>query len=185
MADLVVSPTGVIKTNPIQSLPEKSRSQDLRSTQDSRRQPQTLAPTTVASLSGTQPLVDQSSSAANFGIPLAKNNILPQIPRLELPPLAPAETYLPNGNLTATVKFVKPAQGILTSGYGMRWGRMHRGIDIAAPVGTPIIASATGVVVTAGWNSGGYGNLVEIRHRMAVLPSMLTIIASWLGWVRK
>lgn len=41
---------------------------------------------------------------------------------------------------------------------------MHKGIDIAAPIGTPIIASAQGQVISAGWNSGGYGNLVEIRH---------------------
>jgi murein DD-endopeptidase MepM/ murein hydrolase activator NlpD len=51
-----------------------------------------------------------------------------------------------------------------TSGYGWRWGRMHRGIDIAGPVGTPIMAAASGVVVRSGWNSGGYGNLVDIRH---------------------
>jgi murein DD-endopeptidase MepM/ murein hydrolase activator NlpD len=60
--------------------------------------------------------------------------------------------------------YVWPAQGVLTSGYGWRWGRMHRGIDIAGPVGTPIVAAASGVVVQAGWNSGGYGNLVDIRH---------------------
>lgn len=60
--------------------------------------------------------------------------------------------------------YVWPAQGVLTSGYGWRWGRMHRGIDIAGPVGTPIMAAAAGVVVRSGWNSGGYGNLVDIRH---------------------
>ncbi|MEM0980266.1 MAG: M23 family metallopeptidase, partial [Cyanobacteria bacterium P01_H01_bin.58] len=54
--------------------------------------------------------------------------------------------------------------GVLTSGYGWRWGRMHRGIDVAGPVGTPIFAAAPGVVTRSGWNSGGYGNLVEIRH---------------------
>jgi len=62
-------------------------------------------------------------------------------------------------------RFIQPAQGILTSGYGWRWGRMHRGIDIAGPVGTPILASAAGEVVFSGWNNGGYGNLVEIRHQ--------------------
>ena len=41
---------------------------------------------------------------------------------------------------------------------------MHRGIDVAGPVGTPIVAAAMGVVEQAGWNSGGYGNIVEIRH---------------------
>ncbi|NJK27720.1 MAG: M23 family metallopeptidase, partial [Coleofasciculaceae cyanobacterium SM2_3_26] len=53
---------------------------------------------------------------------------------------------------------------MLTSGYGPRWGRMHKGIDIAAPVGTPIVAAAAGVVTYSRWNSGGYGNLVIIRH---------------------
>ena len=60
--------------------------------------------------------------------------------------------------------YVWPTQGTLTSGYGWRWGRMHQGIDIAGPVGTPVMAAAPGVVVRSGWNSGGYGNLVDIRH---------------------
>ena len=57
-----------------------------------------------------------------------------------------------------------PATGTLTSRFGRRWGRMHKGIDIAGPVGTPIDAAADGTVIAAGWNAGGYGNLVEIRH---------------------
>lgn len=60
--------------------------------------------------------------------------------------------------------FIYPAQGILTSGYGWRWGRLHKGIDIAAPIGTPIRAAASGTVTFAGWNEGGYGNLVEVQH---------------------
>ncbi len=60
--------------------------------------------------------------------------------------------------------YVWPTQGTVTSGYGWRWGRMHRGVDVAGPVGTPVVAAAMGVVEQAGWNSGGYGNLVDIRH---------------------
>jgi murein DD-endopeptidase MepM/ murein hydrolase activator NlpD len=63
-----------------------------------------------------------------------------------------------------TIGFSWPAAGKLTSRYGRRWGRMHKGIDIAGPVGTPINAAADGTVVISGWHSGGYGNLVEVRH---------------------
>ncbi|MGB3788809.1 MAG: peptidoglycan DD-metalloendopeptidase family protein [Phormidesmis sp.] len=60
--------------------------------------------------------------------------------------------------------YIWPTRGTLTSGYGWRWGRMHRGVDVAGPVGTPVVAAGSGVVENAGWNSGGYGNMVEIRH---------------------
>lgn len=50
-----------------------------------------------------------------------------------------------------------------TSGFGPRWGRMHEGHDWAGGTGTPIHATADGVVVHAG-RQGGYGNLVKIRH---------------------
>lgn len=81
----------------------------------------------------------------------------------QVPPLLEQEQYLPDSPQVFD-GYVWPARGTLTSGYGPRWGRMHRGIDIAAPTGTPIHAAASGEVVSSGWNSGGYGNLVEIRH---------------------
>lgn len=81
----------------------------------------------------------------------------------ELPPLSIPDNYLPHAPMQFT-GYIWPSKGVLTSGYGRRWGRMHRGIDIAAPIGTPIIAAAPGEVITAGWNSGGYGKLVKVRH---------------------
>ncbi|XGV96046.1 MAG: peptidoglycan DD-metalloendopeptidase family protein [Leptolyngbya sp. BL-A-14] len=81
----------------------------------------------------------------------------------DLPPIGSVDSYLP-GNSGKFNGYIWPAKGLLTSGFGWRWGRMHKGIDIAAPVGTPVFAAAAGVVITAGWNSGGYGNMVEIQH---------------------
>jgi len=52
-----------------------------------------------------------------------------------------------------------------TSPFGRRWGRAHEGIDMAAPVGTPIYATAEGTVIFAGWQRG-YGNLIKIRHEL-------------------
>jgi murein DD-endopeptidase MepM/ murein hydrolase activator NlpD len=72
---------------------------------------------------------------------------------------------------TIAIPSVEPVHGTnFTSGYGVRSdpfkGRaaMHAGIDLAGPHGTPIYATADGTVERAEWNSGGYGNLVEITH---------------------
>jgi len=81
----------------------------------------------------------------------------------ELPPLSSPEQYLPNSPQKFD-GYIWPAEGVFTSGYGRRWGRMHKGIDIAAPIGTPIVASAPGEVVVAGWNNGGYGKWVKLQH---------------------
>ena len=66
----------------------------------------------------------------------------------------------------STMPAIWPTTGVVTSPYGLRWGGtdFHPGIDIANDMGTPIVATADGVVVVAGWNSGGYGNMVDIDH---------------------
>ena len=62
-----------------------------------------------------------------------------------------------------------------TSGFGVRsdpfrhGAAMHPGIDLAAPYGTPVYATADGTVLRSGWNSGGYGNLVEIDHGRGIV----------------
>ena len=56
-----------------------------------------------------------------------------------------------------------PVNGPVVSPFGMRWGRMHEGIDIGVGYGTPIHAAASGTVVFSGW-MGGYGNFVIIDH---------------------
>ena len=56
-----------------------------------------------------------------------------------------------------------PVSGPVTSPFGYRWGRLHAGIDIGVPYGTPIHAAASGTVVLAGW-TGGYGNYTCIDH---------------------
>jgi len=69
--------------------------------------------------------------------------------------------YIPSGRPVAKLA--------LTSNFGVRsdpfngGARMHKGIDIPGPVGTPIYATADGIVSRAGWASG-YGNLVQISH---------------------
>lgn len=70
----------------------------------------------------------------------------------------------------ATGSMVWPACGRLTSSYGPRWGRMHRGQDIAAPRGTAIYAAQSGTVVFAQRKSG-YGNLVLIDHHNGIITA--------------
>ena len=60
--------------------------------------------------------------------------------------------------------YIKPINGgRFTSGYGKRWGRLHKGVDWAVPVGTKVFASSAGTVVRADYN-GGYGLCVLIQH---------------------
>jgi murein DD-endopeptidase MepM/ murein hydrolase activator NlpD len=70
---------------------------------------------------------------------------------------APAPVRQGSGQL------VWPVNGPVVSGFGQRWGRLHAGVDIAVPSGTPIRAADSGRVVLMGW-VGGYGNYTCIQH---------------------
>ncbi|MEO0213933.1 MAG: peptidoglycan DD-metalloendopeptidase family protein [candidate division WOR-3 bacterium] len=69
---------------------------------------------------------------------------------------------------------IPPIKGVFSSGFGIRKDpftggiEFHKGIDISAPTGTPIVATADGVVEYAGWNSEGYGNQVVIDHENGI-----------------
>jgi murein DD-endopeptidase MepM/ murein hydrolase activator NlpD len=73
---------------------------------------------------------------------------------------------------TAPVKpgsgqLIWPVNGPIVSPFGMRWGRLHAGVDIAVPAGTPIRAADSGRVVLMGW-VGGYGNYTCVQHNASL-----------------
>jgi murein DD-endopeptidase MepM/ murein hydrolase activator NlpD len=78
--------------------------------------------------------------------------------------LAANSGALPAGPVRAgSGMFIWPVNGPVVSGFGMRWGQMHEGIDIAVPTGTQVRAAASGTVSIAGVE-GGYGNYTCIDH---------------------
>jgi murein DD-endopeptidase MepM/ murein hydrolase activator NlpD len=59
-------------------------------------------------------------------------------------------------------RWVRPFWGVFTSGFGMRWGRLHAGIDLAGPYGAAIVAATDGCITYAG-PEGGYGEVMRIN----------------------
>jgi peptidoglycan DL-endopeptidase CwlO len=78
-----------------------------------------------------------------------------------------ASAPLPAGPIRyGSGQLIWPVDGPVVSGFGPRWGRMHEGIDIAVPAGTPIRAADDGsvVLVQSDAESGGYGNFTCLDH---------------------
>jgi len=63
-----------------------------------------------------------------------------------------------------TGTFERPYGGNISSRFGSRWGRKHHGIDYTGNTGDPIYAADGGEIIFAGWDNGGYGNMVKIKH---------------------
>ncbi len=70
------------------------------------------------------------------------------------------------GHPYSPVRFFRPLAGPMGDGFGHIGGRRHTGIDFPVPAGTRVKAAGRGVVSFAGWNTGGYGNLVVVKHRL-------------------
>jgi murein DD-endopeptidase MepM/ murein hydrolase activator NlpD len=88
--------------------------------------------------------------------------------RRELRQLKRAQSGAPSAPIgRGSGGLVQPTSGQFTSPFGQRWGRLHAGIDLAAPTGTPIRAAAAGRVILAE-STGGYGNYTCVDHGNSV-----------------
>lgn len=83
--------------------------------------------------------------------------------------IAEASGYSSSGPVgpPSAAGLIWPANGLFTSPFGWRWGRMHEGIDIALPEGTAIRAAQSGTVILAAY-TGGYGNYICVDHGNAL-----------------
>jgi murein DD-endopeptidase MepM/ murein hydrolase activator NlpD len=93
------------------------------------------------------------------------------------------------------VRFLRPLSAPITDGFGWVSGRRHTGLDLPAAYGRRVGAAGRGHVGFAGWNSGGYGNLMVVRHRLgfetwyahqsriAVRAGQAVAGGSRIGWV--
>lgn len=99
--------------------------------------------------------------------------IIPAAGAIPAPGSFPFDPSLVGGSGAADshIPSIWPTTGVVSSPYGLRWGGtdFHPGMDIANDMGTPIVATADGVVEYAGWNSGGYGNMVDINHGNGIM----------------
>ena len=111
---------------------------------------------TTADLSEALEMIEERLSTRRSSI-----DLLAETMRREFPGAA---SYA-SDSAPHTMPSIWPAAGYVSSPYGLRFGgtEFHQGIDIAADMGTPIVATADGIVTAAGWN-GGYGNMVDVDH---------------------
>jgi murein DD-endopeptidase MepM/ murein hydrolase activator NlpD len=125
---------------------------------------QKIDPTIIAQLGYSLPAVGQGAQGGPFD---SASQADPTFKSLftswkKLDNLADGAIAVPSEKPVRTAEF--------TSGFGIRsdpfkgYAARHQGIDLAAPIGTPVYATADGTVTTAGWNNGGYGNLIKVDH---------------------
>ncbi len=87
--------------------------------------------------------------------------------------------------VSGPVRLLRPVPGPLGDRFGAprEGSRTHTGLDFPVPAGTRVGAAGVGVTEFAGWNSGGYGNLVVVRHRLGYTTwyAHLSSITTWVG----
>jgi peptidoglycan hydrolase-like protein with peptidoglycan-binding domain len=88
------------------------------------------------------------------------------------------------GPPSGPVRFLRPVAGPTGDGFGApRTGYRHQGIDFPVPEGTRVSAAGVGTTIFAGYNNGGFGNLVVVQHRLGYTTwyAHLSSITSWVG----
>ncbi len=123
----------------------------------------------------TAAAVRRAQAAAELGVDgLAGPATLRWLRAATVPPAAPS----------GPVRFLRPVAGPVGDGFGAPRGeRLHQGLDFPVPHGSRVGAAGVGTTIFAGYNDGGYGNLVVIQHRLGFTTwyAHLATITSWVG----
>ncbi len=153
-----------------------TRKESLNDFQNELKQQREQLARGAAMASGYSPDAGSWTAAPSGSVQFDFSNGLPIIPSagsIPAPGSFPFDPSLVGGSGAADARIpsIWPTTGVVTSPYGLRWGGtdFHPGMDIANDMGTPIVATADGVVDYAGWNSGGYGNMVDIDHGNGIM----------------
>lgn len=121
---------------------------------------------------GQTGVVAATALLAMAAAPLGAVGAPPPADDLSVPAPPPVTAVArPAGPVTRKIVFEAPLKGYrINSPFGLRKlsieakARAHKGVDIAAPKGTGVYATAEGQVVRAGYQAGGYGNFIEVKH---------------------
>jgi murein DD-endopeptidase MepM/ murein hydrolase activator NlpD len=118
----------------------------------------------------TRAAVMRAQEAAGIGVDgLAGPATIRSLRGGESAPSAPASSSPdPSPGPSGPVSFYRPVAGSIGDGFGVQrgGGRVHEGLDFPVPQGTPVQAAGVGTTIFAGYNAGGYGNLVVVQHRL-------------------
>ncbi|MFD4291772.1 M23 family metallopeptidase [Rhodococcus sp. NPDC058505] len=110
---------------------------------------------------------DVTAGLRSVGVEVPATVEVPDFAADAIPGFATAKQWAQDQNFGSAnplpKRAVQPVNGVLTSDFGSRWGAHHGGLDIAAPIGTPVLAAEAGTVISAG-EASGFGLWVRVMH---------------------
>jgi len=173
IADLLPVPATAL---PVETATQPSKSEPQKQlTAETTPLPLAQAPTVTAAVEavagrGTEPPTTYKELAPGVYVPA--EYVQPTQP-LQPTLAAASQAVLALGTVSQseTPRYPLLQVATVTSPFGARWGRLHAGVDLGVPAGTPVVASLSGQVVSADWN-GGYGNCVVLRHRDGTIQTL-------------
>ena len=142
----------------------EARALAARASQDAEARSALLGATSSLNSAKQQKLVALSDLSAKERAEAGEIDALQQSSAALAAQIRAAQAGASSSTVTrSSAGLIWPVSGPITSPYGWRWGRLHQGIDIGVPTGTPIEAAASGKVIYCGWETG-YGNLVVLDN---------------------